>query len=311
MVPGGAGAQQEEKVLNIYNWSDYTAPDLVRAFEQEYGIKVNFDVHDSNAVLEMKMLSGKSGYDIVVPTAAFMAREIPAGAFRKLDPSLLPNAKNIDPAIRKQTELFDPSVISRFAKCRVQFIDAPDEVVNTVLFYLGRRPNSEKPEDLAAAEQVLMRIRAYVRSIETETCIETLANGELCVVIGWSGNVGQAATRAREAHNDNTICYIIPREGAMLYFDLLAIPADAVHWRNAHLFVNYMLRADVAARNANFLRYATTNSATYPLIDPALRKYLNIYSPPETMAKLVPDLPRSQAYTRTLIRMWKRFKAGG
>lgn len=348
---GVAGAAtSDEKILNVYNWSDYIAPDLVRAFEREYGIKVNYDVYDSNAVLETKLLTGKSGYDIVVPTAAFMAREIPAGVFRKLDPSLLPNAKNIDAQIRRRTEpfdpgfahavnylmstsgigfntakiaaampdapldslrmVFDPAVISHFKPCGVQFIDAPDEVVNTVLLYLGRQPNSERPEDLAAAEQVLMKIRPYVRSIETETYIESLANGDVCLVFGWSGDVGQAATRAREAHNGNSIRYVIPREGAMLYFDLLAIPADAAHWRNAHLFMNYMLRPDVAARNANFLRYATTNAAALPMVDPLLRDDPNIYPPAAIMATLVPDLPRSQAYTRALTRMWTRFKAG-
>ena len=346
----GANAGPEEKVLNIYNWSDYMAPELVRGFEQEYGIKVNYDVYDSNAVLETKLLTGRSGYDIVVPTAAFMAREIPAGVFRTLDAALIPNVRNIDARIRQQTAafdpgfahsvnylmstsgigyntakiaaampaapvdslrmVFDPAVISHFKDCGVQFIDAPDEVVNTVLLYLGRKPNSEDPADLAAAEQVLMRIRPYVRSIETETYIETLANGDVCLVFGWSGDVGQAATRAREAHNGNAIRYVIPREGAMLYFDLFAIPADAAHWRNAHLFMNYMLRADVAARNANFLRYATTNAAALPLIEPQLRNDRGIYPPPEVMAKLVPDLPRSQHYTRALTRMWTRFKAG-
>jgi len=345
-----AATGPEEKVLNIYNWSDYIAPDLVQAFAREYGIKVNYDVYDSNSVLETKLLTGKSGYDIVVPTAAFLAREIPAGAFRRLDPSLIPNARNIDAGIRRQTGLFDPglahsvnylmstsgigynaakiaaampdapldslrmvfdpTVVSRFGKCGVQFIDAPDEVVNTVLLYLGRRPNSDDPADLAAAGRVLMRIRPYVRSIETETYIEALANGDVCLVLGWSGDVGQAATRAREARNGNTIRYVIPREGAMLYFDLFAIPADAAHWRNAHLFMNYMLRADVAARNANFLRYATTNAAARPMIEPQLRDDPNLYPPPDTMARLVPDLPRSQAYTRALTRMWTRFKAG-
>ncbi len=345
-----AGAATEEKILNVYNWSDYIAPEVVRAFGKEYGIKVNYDVYDSNAVLETKLLTGRTGYDIVVPTAAFMAREIAAGVFLKLDKSLLPNLGNIDPDILKQTEqldpghehgvnyllstsgvgfnaakiaaampdapvdslrmLFDPAVIRHFRECGVQFIDAPDEVVNTVLLYLGRRPNSEKPEDLAAAEQVLMRIRPYVRSIETETYIEGLANGEICLVLGWSGDVGQAAARAREAGNGNVLRYRIPREGAMMYTDLLAIPADATHPRNAHLFINYLLRADVAARNANFLRYATSNAAAYPLIDPTLYGDRNIYPAPETRAQLVPDLPRSQAYTRTLTRMWTRFKAG-
>ena len=150
-----------------------------------------------------------------------------------------------------------------------------------------------------------------MRSIESTTFIEDLANGEICLVFAWSGDVGQAAARAREAANGNVIRYSIPREGAMLYFDYLAIPADAAHPRNAHLFIDYMLRADVAARNANFLRYATANAAAYPLIEPSLHDDRNIYPAPESRARLVPDLPHSQAYTRELTRMWTRFKAGG
>lgn len=247
---------------------------------------------------------------------------LPAAAgVRKLDPSLLPNVKNIDPEIRRRTEPFDPGFAHSVnylmstsgigfntAKIAAAMPDAPIDSLRMV-FYLGRTPNSEKPADLAAAQQVLMRIRPYVRSIET--CIEALANGDVCLVFGWSGDVGQAATRAREAHNGNLIRYVIPREGAMLYFDLLAIPADAAHWRNAHLFMNYMLRADVAAHNANFLRYATTNAAAWPMIDPVLHDDPNLYPPPAARPKLVPDLPRSQAYTRALTRMWTRFKAGG
>jgi putrescine transport system substrate-binding protein len=361
LVLTGCGARQEtgraagsaaaeEKILNVYNWSDYIAPDLVRAFERETGIKVNYDVYDSNAVLETKLLTGRTGYDVVVPTGAFMAREIPAGVFLKLDPSLLPNLRNIDAQILLQSEpfdpghahgahyllstsgvgynvaqisaampdapvdslrmVFDPAVIRHFQKCGVTFIDAPDEAVNTVLLYLGRQPNSERPEDLAAAERVLMAIRPYVRSIESTTFIEDLANGDICLVFAWSGDVGQAAARAREAANGNVIRYSIPREGAMLYFDYFAIPADAAHPRNAHRFIDYMLRADVAARNANFLRYATANAAAYPLIEPALYNDRNIYPAPAARAHLVADLPRSQAYTRELTRMWTRFKAG-
>jgi putrescine transport system substrate-binding protein len=309
-------AEPEEKVLNIYNWADYIAPDLVRAFERETGIKVNYDVYDSNAVLETKLLTGRTGYDVVVPTGAFMAREIPAGVFLKLDQSLLPNLRNIDAQILRQSEpfdpghvhgahyllstsgvgynvaqiaaampdapvdslrmLFDPAVIRHFQKCGVTFIDAPDEAVNTVLLYLGRQPNSERPEDLAAAERVLMAIRPYVRSIESTTFIEDLAIGDICLVFAWSGDVGQAAA----------------------------------HPRNAHRFIDYMLRADVAARNANFLRYATANAAAYPLIEPALYNDRNIYPAPAARAHLVADLPRSQAYTRELVRMWTRFKVG-
>ncbi|MDE2219338.1 MAG: polyamine ABC transporter substrate-binding protein [Gammaproteobacteria bacterium] len=353
-LTAGCGAPQEsgaeEKVLNVYNWSDYIAPELVRAFERETGIKVNYDVYDSNAVLETKLLTGRTGYDVVVPTGAFMAREIPAGAFLKLDKSLLPNLRNIDAAILRQSEpfdpghqygahyllstsgvgyneamiraampaapvgslrmLFDPEVIRHFQKCGITFIDAPDEAVNTALLYLGRQPNSEAPEDLAAAERVLMAVRPYVRNIDTSTYLDDLANGDICLAFGWSGDVGQAATRAREAGNGQVIRYGIPREGAMLYFDYLAIPADAVHPRNALRFINYMLRADVAAKNANFLRYATANAAAYPLLEPALYNDRNIYPAAGSRARLVADLPRSQAYTRALTRMWTRFKAG-
>ena len=226
-----AAGAAEEKVLNVYNWSDYIAPDLVPAFEKEYGIKVNYDVFDTNEVLETKLLTGKSGYDIVVPTAAFMAREINAGVFRQLDKSLLSNLKNIDPEVLRQSELFDPghkysvnyfmstmgvgynadsiaaampgapvdslamvfdpSVVKNFTKCGVMFVDAPDEIVNTVLVYLGRRPNSDKPEDLAAAEKVLMGVRPYVRNLDTFKYINDLANGDVCVALGWSGDVAQ------------------------------------------------------------------------------------------------------------------------
>jgi putrescine transport system substrate-binding protein len=206
--------------------------------------------------------------------------------------------------------LFDPAVIRHFQQCGVTFIDAPDETVNTVLLYLGRQPNSERPEDLAAAERVLLAIRPYVRNIESTTFIEDLANGDICLVFAWSGDVGQAAMRAREAANGNVIRYSIPREGAMLYFDYLAIPADAAHPRNAHLFIDYMLRADVAARNANFLRYATANAAAYPLIERSLYNDRNIYPTAAAGVRLVPDQPRSQAYTRELTRMWTRFKTG-
>jgi putrescine transport system substrate-binding protein len=345
-----AAAADEEKVLNVYNWSDYIAPDLVPAFEKEYGIKVNYDVFDTNEVLETKLLTGRSGYDVVVPTAQFMAREINAGVFLPLDRTLLPNLKNIDPGVLRQSErfdpghkygvnyfmstmgvgynaervaaampgapvdslamVFDPSVIKNFSKCGVLFVDAPDEIVNTVLLYLGRRPNSDKPEDLAAAEKVLTSVRPYVRYVDTFRYIDDLANGEVCVALGWSGDVAQAAVRAREASKNYTIKYNIPKEGAMLFFDLLAIPADSVHPHNAHLFMNFLLRPEVAARNASYMHYQTTNAAAYPLIDPAVYNDKSIYPPAEAMTRLSVALPRSPSYTRALTRTWTRFKTG-
>ncbi len=245
---------------------DYIAPGLVQGFEKEYGIKVNYDAFDSNEVLETKLLTGNTGYDIVVPSASFMARQIKAGVFQKLDKSLLPNLKNVDPFFAKQLDLFDPglehavnyfwgtsgvgynvekiraampdapvdsfrmfydpAVIRNFKSCGVSMLDAPDEVVNTVLIFLGRTANSETPEDLAAAEKVLMSIRPYIRSVNSAKYIEDLANGEICLALGWSGDVLQAASRAKDAAKGNTVKYNIPKEGAVAFFDMLAIPAD-------------------------------------------------------------------------------------
>ena len=346
-VPAGT---DEEKVLNIYNWSDYMDPELVQAFAKEYGIKVNYDVFDSNEVLATKLLTGASGYDIVVPTAAFLAREINAGVFRRLDKSLLTNLGNIDPHFARLSEqfdpgrnfgvnylvstmgvaynaemvaaampappvaslgvFFDPAVIQHFAKCGVTFVDAPEDVVSTVLIYLGRPPNSEKPEDLAAAARVLMAIRPYVRRLDSLKYLDDLANGEICLALGWSGDAAQAAVRAHEAGNGNTIRYSIPREGAILILDMLVIPVDAKHPRNAHLFMNYMLRPDVAARNSGFLHYQSSNAAAYPLVDPVVYNDRSIYPAPEAMAKLVPVLSHSPAYTRQLTRIWTRFRTG-
>jgi putrescine transport system substrate-binding protein len=348
--PGPAGSAAEEKVLNVYNWSDYIAPEVVPNFEKEYGIKVHYDVFDSNEVLQTKLLAGQTGYDIVVPTANFLALQIKAGVFRKLDKSLLPNLKNVDPQISKYFDaldpgmqyavnyfwgtsgvgynvdkikaampdapvdsfrmFYDPNVIKHFKDCGVTLLDAPDEVINTVFVYLGIPPNSEKPEDLATAEKTLMAIRPYVRYINSSKYIEDLANGEICLALGWSGDVGQAALRAREAKNGNNIKYLIPKEGAVLFFDMLAIPADAPHPKNAHLFIDYLLRPEVSARNSSAVHFASSNAAAYSLIDPAIYNDRGIFPAPETTEHLAPNLPRSQAYMRLLNRMWTRVKSG-
>jgi putrescine transport system substrate-binding protein len=347
---GPRGSTDEEKVLNVYNWSDYIAPEVVPNFEKEYGIKVHYDVFDSNEVLQTKLLAGQTGYDIVVPTANFLALQIKAGVFRKLDKSLLPNLKNVDPEMAKYFDpldpgmqyavnyfwgtsgvgynvdkikaampdapvdsfrmFFDPSVVKHFKDCGVTLLDAPDEVINTVFVYLGIPPNSEKPEDLATAEKTLMAIRPYVRYINSSKYIEDLANGEICLALGWSGDVGQAALRAREAKNGNNIKYLIPKEGAVLFFDMLAIPADAPHPKNAHLFLDYLLRPDVSARNSSAVHFASSNAAAYSLIDPAIYNDRGIFPSPETTAHLAPNLPRSQPYMRLLNRMWTRVKSG-
>ncbi len=349
---GAAAAPSTDaaKVLNVYNWSDYIDPTVVPAFETEYGIKVNYDVFDSNEVVETKLLAGKTGYDVVVPSASFLQRQIQAGVFQKLDKSLLPNLKNLDPDITRRIEVndpgnqygvsylwgtsgigynedkiaaampkapvdsfamfYDPSVIRNFKRCGVSMLDAPDEMVGTVLIYLGKDPNSEALDDLRAAEKVLLSIRPYLRYVNSSKYIEDLANGEICLALGWSGDVGQARVRAKEAGKNVRIRYNIAREGGIMFFDMLAIPADAPHPKNAHLFINYLLRPDVAAKNSSFVHYATGNAAAYPLVDPAVHDDRGVYPSAAQMAHLYPNASHSLAYTRELNRTWTRFKTG-
>ena len=344
---GSAGAG---KVVNVYNWSDYIDPAVITDFEKQYGITVNYDVYDSNEVLETRLLTGHTGYDVVVPSGPFLERQIHAGVYRKLDKSLLPNSKNVDPKVMRATAqydpgnqygvdymwitsgpgynvgmikermpdaptdswrmLFDPAVISKFQDCGVTIVDAPTEVVGTVLLYLGRNANSQSPADLEAAGRVLMAIRPFVRYVHSSRYIDDLANGEICLAFGWSGVVKQARTRAREAGKDIDIAYSIPKEGAIENFDMLAIPADAPHPRNAYLFINYLLRADVAARNSNLVKYANGDWASLPLLDPDVRNDPGIYPPPAVLSRLVPERAKSPQFTRLLNRMWTRFKTG-
>jgi putrescine transport system substrate-binding protein len=269
--------QSDDKVLNVFNWSDYIQPSVIADFERETGIHVNYDVFDSNEILETKLLTGHTNYDIVVPSGAFLERQLQAEIYQKLDKSLLPNLKNVDPAVARDEALydpgnqysvdymwitsgvgynageikrrmpdapldswrmvFDPAVASKFADCGISVLDAPSEVVATVLLYIGRNPNSNSPEDLKAAEQVLKAVRPYIRYIDSSRYIDNLANGDICLVMGWSGDIKQAHDRAKEAAKGIDIVYSIPREGAIVNYDVIAVPADAPHVRNAHLFI--------------------------------------------------------------------------
>jgi len=340
----------EDRVLNIYNWSDYIDPSLIPAFEKEYGIRVNYDVYDSNDVLETKLLAGRSGYDIVVPTAPFFQRQIGAGVYQKLDKALLPNLRNLDASLNRDVEindpgnlygviyfwgtsgvgydngkiaaampdapldslamLYDPSVIRNFKDCGVAILDQPDEVIETVLLYLGKDPNSESLADLKAAERVLLSIRPYVRYLNSANYVDGLANGQICLALTWNGDIGQARARAREAGRSTSYGYTLPREGAMMYFDLLAIPADAPHPRNAHLFIDYLLRPDVAARNSNAVHYAVANAAAYALVDPSVYQDRSIYLSDDQRRRLHPMGSHPLPYMRELNRTWSRFKTG-
>ena len=207
--------------------------------------------------------------------------------------------------------VFDPAVVSKFADCGVSILDAPSEVVATVLLYIGRNPNSNSPEDLKAAEQVLKAMRPYVRYIDSSRYIDNLANGDICLVMGWSGDIKQAHDRAKEAAKGIDIMYSIPREGAIVNYDVIAIPADAPHVKNAHLFIDYLLRPEVAAQNSNLIKYANAVSPALQPLDPSVRNDPGVF-PPAGGAR-APDrrsAPRPADYQRLLTRMWTRFKTG-
>ena len=270
-----------EEVVHVYNWSDYIAEDTLANFEKETGIRVVYDVFDSNEVVEAKLLSGRSGYDLVVPSNNFLAKQINAGAFQKLDKSQLSNYNNLKPELMKQLEaadprneysvpylwgttgigynvakvkevlgedapvdslelLFNPKYAEKVSKCGMSFLDSADEMLPMALVYLGLDPNSTNSDDYVKAGEVLSKVRPYVTYFHSSRYITDLANGDICVAFGYSGDVFQAAARAEEAENGQEIGYAIPKEGANLWFDMLAIPADAKNAKNAHTFINYL-----------------------------------------------------------------------
>jgi putrescine transport system substrate-binding protein len=340
-----------DNILNVYNWSNYIGPSIISDFEKESGIKVHYDVYETNEMMEVKLLAGHTNYDIVVPGGSFFEREVKAGVYRKLDKSLLPELKNLDPGAATATAvydpgnqygvdytwlisvgmgynvnkvkariadapfdswrlIFDPNVLSKLTDCGVSVLDSPDDVVGSVLAYLGKDPNSESAEDLASAEKVLQAIRPYLRYVDSTRYIADLANGDLCLALGWSGDIAQARQRAGEAGNAVTIGYSVPREGALSIVDVIAIPADAPHPKNAHRFIDYLLRPDIAAKNAMAITYASGVAGAVALVSESLRNDSAVYPPPEARARLVPMRARSQEFTRSLMRMWTRFKTG-
>ncbi len=343
-------ANTEEKVINVYNWSDYIAEDTVAKFEKETGIKVNYDMYDGNETLETKLLAGNSGYDVVVPSASFLERQIKAGVYQKLDKSKLPNLKNMDPEVMQRAALHDPgnehAVVymwgtngigynpdklakalpnapvdswalvyepenaSKLKSCGIALLDSPTEIAKTVLNYLGKDPNSESADDLALVEAKLMKIRPYIRYIHSSQYINDLANGEICVAVGYSGDVLQARDRAEEAKNNVTVKYAVPKEGTVIWFDMMAIPKDAPHPNNAHAWVNFIMKPEIVADISNYVNYANGNKESLPFVKDDVKNDPGIYPPPEVKAKLFPDLSHTPEYTRLLTRTWTRFQTG-
>lgn len=347
-APAAAAAGDGENVLNVYNWSDYIAEDTIAAFERETGIEVRYDVFDSNEVLEAKLLAGNTGYDIVVPSASFVARQIEAGLFQPLDRAKLPNLENLDPEAMKVLAgydpgnrhvvpwlwgttgigynvakirermpdapigswdmLFKPEIVEKFADCGVALLDAPTEVFPSALRHLGLPTASQRAEDLAQAEALVMGIRPHVRYFHSSQYINDLANGEVCLVLGWSGDVFIARDRAREARNGNEVAYFIPREGALVWFDTMAIPKDAPHPDNAHRFIDYVLRPAVIAAITNHVNYPNANAAATPLVDEAIRGDGAVYPDAATRQNLFPNAVNPPDYDRLVTRAWTRIK---
>jgi putrescine transport system substrate-binding protein len=348
-APGTAGTDAG-KVLNLYIWSDYLAANTLSDFEKQSGIKVHVAYFDTNETLETKLLAGSSGYDIVVPTASYFERQIRAGVYLPLDKSKLPNLKNMDPQLMSKVALhdpdnahgiiytwgtngigynekmikalmpdapldswrlvFDPAVASKVAKCGISVLDSPAEMMRAVYNYLGKDPNSQSADDLALADAVLSKIRPYIRNINSSEYIEALANGDLCIAVGYNGDVMQARDRAREANKGIDIKYVVPKEGSILWFDMLAIPKDAPDPDSAYAFMNYIMTPQVIADISNFKRYANGNVASQPLVQAAVKDDPGIYPPPEQRQKLAVQLADSADQTRAITRVWQKFKTG-
>jgi putrescine transport system substrate-binding protein len=348
-APSGAPAA-EEKALNLYIWNDYLAEDTIANFEKETGIKVALSNYGSNEELEAKLAPGHSGYDIVVPSASFLERQVKSGFYLKLDKSRLPNLKNMDPEIQRRLAahdpgnehavlhmwgtagigynvdklkkampdaplgswdlVFKPEVAKNFQKCGVTVADSASEMYAMTLIALGKDANSQKPEDLAAATDALMRLRPFIRYVDTQRMISDLANGEVCLAVGYSGDILQAASRAEENKTGQKIVYSIPKEGTIMWFDSYAIPKDAPHPGNAHLFINYMLRPEVIAAVTNFVHYPNGNLAARQFVNKDVLEDPTVYPPPEVMAKLVPDLADTEESTRLMTRGWQKFMTG-
>ncbi len=340
-----------EEVVHVYNWSDYIAEDTLENFQKETGIRVIYDVFDSNEVVEAKLLSGRSGYDIVVPSNNFLAKQIKAGAFQKLDRSQLTNYQNLNAKLMKQLEsadpanehavpylwgttgigynvakvkavlgedapvdslelLFNPKYAEKLSQCGMSLLDSADEILPMALVYLGLNPNSTDSDDYAKAGEVLTKVRPYITYFHSSRYITDLANGDICVAFGYSGDVFQAAARAEEANNGQEIVYRIPKEGANLWFDMLAIPADAKNIKNAHTFINYLLRPDVIAPITNYVAYANPNDPAQELVEKEIINDPAIYPTPEVLSRLYVADVRPMKAQRAMTRVWTKVKSG-
>jgi putrescine transport system substrate-binding protein len=340
----------EEQILNVYNWADYIGPTTIADFEAEFGIKVNYDVYDSTEIVEAKLLTGKTGYDVVVHAVRYSARLIPIGVYQPLDRSMLTLWDNLDPwvldvmagydpdnlysvpymwgttgftynidmieermpdaPIDSWDMIFKPEITSRFADCGISILNEPTDVMYHAMLYLGHDPNSMNPTHIDEVESLLKAVRPYIRYFSSSRGLNDLPNKELCISMNWSGDYAQAQQRATEVGADVRLAYTIPKEGTIIWFDGLLIPADAPHPENAHLFINYLLRPDVIAKISNFTRYANANMPAKAIMPAAIVDDPAVYPPAEQLENIKIGLIFGPKLERLRTRAWSHIKMG-
>ncbi len=351
LVAGGSALADDKKVVNVYNWTDYIDETALKDFEKETGIKVNYDVYDSNEVLESKLMAGASGYDVVVPSGSFFQRQVQAGIYQKLDKSKMPNLKHLDATLQKREAvydpgnehgviymwgttgigynvdkvkaalgddapigswdlIFDPKYASKLKDCGIYLLDAPEEVFEAALDYMGMDPHSTSRQDYEKMLAMLQKIRPYVTKFSSSEYLSALASGDACVAHGWSGDVLQAKKRAEQAGNGVKVDYYIPKEGALMWFDIMAVPKSAPHPENAFAFINFIQQPKVMARISDKTQYANANKASWQYITPAIRDNKAVFPPESVKEKLFVDTAVDHNTQRMRTRFWNRFKAG-
>lgn len=336
-------------IVNIYNWADYIGPDTLEKFEAEYGIKVNYDTYDSSEVVDVKLLTGNSGYDVVVHSNQFSSRLAPIGVYTKLDKTRFDNIGNLDPdvlasigmydvvkdynlpyhwgttgyawnvrMVRERLPdhpmdssdvIFDPEIVSKLADCGVSLLDGPTDLFPMVLAYLGLDPNAVDDESLAAAEAQLKLVRPYIRYFSNQKMISDLPNKEVCVAMSWSGDFAQAAARAEEAGLDIELRYTAPKEGSGLWVDGLYIPSDAPHKDNAYKFLDFLMRPEIAADIVNSTFYANANAASWEFVNPEILNNPSIFPDEEIWKRVYPVLSVDPKWERPRTRAFARVKS--
>jgi putrescine transport system substrate-binding protein len=340
----------KDKEVKVYNWSDYIDESILADFTKETGIKVVYDVFDSNELLETKLLAGGSGYDVVVPSGSFLSRQIAAGVFRKLDKSKLPNLSNMWPNIMERVAIYDPGnaysinymwgttgigyntgkvkerlgdapvdswdlifkpeIISKLKDCGVHMLDSPEDILPAALNYLKLDPNTKKQDEIQKAADLINAVRPNIQKFHSSEYINALANGDICVAVGYSGDMLQAKKRAEEAKNGQTIALALPKEGAQMWFDQMAMPADGKNVEEGYAFLNYMMKPEVIAKSSNFVQYANGNLASQKFLDEAVKSNPSVYPSEETMKRLFVKTSYDPKTQRFVTRAWTKIVTG-